>query len=140
MSRHRGWSSAVPFALLAVYWSLCFLLTHVPLPRNVSRSLFHVPHQDKIAHFLLYAGLAALITWILHDLSGRRRVVAPALYAILLAAVYGALDEWLQSFVPSRSADPFDWLADVAGASLGATAIGLLAMVRSAERRADATA
>lgn len=31
-------------------------------------------------------------------------------------AVYGALDEWHQSFVPGRDADFLDWTADVAGA------------------------
>jgi len=34
-------------------------------------------------------------------------------------ALLGALDEWHQRIVPGRSADVFDWVADVVGAWLG---------------------
>ena len=39
---------------------------------------------------------------------------------ILVFAILGALDEYHQTFTPGRSGnDPFDWLADVLGASTG---------------------
>ncbi len=41
--------------------------------------------------------------------------------AILLAAGYGAIDEWHQSHVPGRIASIADLVADAAGAALGAT-------------------
>jgi VanZ family protein len=51
--------------------------------------------------------------------------------AIVLATLYGATDEFHQLFVPGRSADRYDVLADCVGATMG-TAIGWLA---SAARR-----
>ena len=39
--------------------------------------------------------------------------------AIALASLYGATDEFHQSFIPERMADPADWLTDTLGASLG---------------------
>lgn len=47
-----------------------------------------------------------------------------AVIAIVVAAAYGASDEIHQMFVPMRSADPLDWLADIAGASLAVAAYG----------------
>jgi VanZ family protein len=43
--------------------------------------------------------------------------------ALVLASLFGASDEWHQLSTPGRSgADFFDWLADTAGAILGALA------------------
>jgi len=39
--------------------------------------------------------------------------------AVLLVTVYGVLDEFHQHFVPGRSPDIFDVMADAAGAMLG---------------------
>ena len=40
-----------------------------------------------------------------------------ALWAVVIAAGYAGLDEFHQSFVPSRTASPWDALLDTAGAS-----------------------
>lgn len=76
-----------------------------------------VPHSDKIAHFLLYAVLCALCVRALRrePLEFLRR---NALWlALVWTAVYGASDEWHQSFVPGRQPDVADWVADVIGAA-----------------------
>jgi len=41
-----------------------------------------------------------------------------AIWAIVIAAGYASLDEFHQSFVPSRTASPWDALLDTAGASI----------------------
>ena len=41
-----------------------------------------------------------------------------AIWAVAIAAAYGSLDEFHQSFVPSRTASPWDALLDTAGASV----------------------
>lgn len=70
---------------------------------------------DKVAHFAMYgilgllAGRAARQTW--HRL-GWGWFVAGGL-------ILGALDELQQYFIPSRSSDPMDWLADAAGYLIG---------------------
>jgi VanZ family protein len=81
---------------------------------------------DKLAHLLLFAVLAALLY-----LAGVR---APL--AALVAAAYGLTDEVHQMFVPGRSPDVRDWLADALGAMLGAWAVRRWEVAR--RRRAQA--
>uniref|UniRef100_A0A7C5ZZU9 VanZ-like domain-containing protein n=1 Tax=Thermus tengchongensis TaxID=1214928 RepID=A0A7C5ZZU9_9DEIN len=70
-----------------------------------------LPHPwDKGAHFLAYLLLGFLL----------RLGLGRFLPAFLLAALYGALDEWHQSFVPGREAFGWDLLADALGAWAGA--------------------
>lgn len=85
---------------------------------------------DKVIHLAVYAVLGALSA---RALAGGLRTVTPraAVLAIALSALYGISDEWHQSFVPGRTADPMDVAADVAGAALGACA--LLAVRRTRE-------
>ena len=48
-----------------------------------------------------------------------------ALWAIAIAAAYASLDEFHQSFVPSRTASPWDALIDTIGASAAQIAMRL---------------
>jgi hypothetical protein len=86
-------------------------------------------HADKVAHGSVYAALGAAC---LHGLSpgGRPRMAAAAL-ALACCLVYGASDEWHQSFVAGRSPDALDWVADGAGGLVG---IGVLAALRRRAR------
>lgn len=68
----------------------------------------------KFGHVTEYAILAALLYRALR----RHRERALAL-AFIVAAVYAALDEFHQSFVPSRTGSPMDVLIDCAGALVG---------------------
>ena len=94
----------------AVAWAaLLFGLSSLPAGATPSSPL-SFPGDDKVVHAVLYAVLGALLRVAL----GR---TGPA---VVLAAAYGATDEFHQSFVPGRDADLFDWFADVVGAVLGA--------------------
>jgi hypothetical protein len=79
--------------------------------------------SDKILHTLAFGGLALLLVraaaffWPQTSLGNR------LLLGALGSSLLGALLEVCQAFVPYRSSDPFDWLADTLGASL---AVGLL--------------
>ena len=68
----------------------------------------------KCAHLTEYAILAALVYRALRV--HRERVLVPA---FLLAAIYAALDEFHQSFVPSRTTSPWDVMIDCFGAAIG---------------------
>lgn len=85
-----------------------------------------VPSQvttfDKIAHFTMYAILAALLTRHISEATGRWRAAA---LAIVIAVVFGAVDEWHQRFIPGRSTELADWHADSLGALAGATIMAL---------------
>ena len=88
------------------------------LPGNMS---------DKSGHSIGYGLLGGLL---LRALSGGRvrGVTWPgAIAAIALATLYGVTDEFHQLFVPGRSADRYDVLADCIGATLG-TALGWVAV------------
>ena len=75
---------------------------------------------DVLAHAAAYTVLGAAT---LRGLAGARRAAATAraaLFAAVLAAAYGMADEFHQSFVPGRTAELRDVLADALGAAAGA--------------------
>lgn len=63
------------------------------------------PLSDKVFHFAAYFVLGLALS-----LAGLRPAAATA-----AGWAYGASDEVHQRFVPGRSADPLDWLADALG-------------------------
>jgi VanZ family protein len=72
---------------------------------------------DKVVHAFAYAVL--VFTLCLGAGKFRRHV----LWAVPIAiALFAASDEWHQSFVPGRTCDPFDWLADMTGTGLAVVA------------------
>ena len=100
----RGWVGWVPAALWA---AVLFLVSHQP-SLNVDLS----GGRDKIAHFGAYLVLGVL-------LAAGRGPEARALWLILLGSLYGIIDELHQSFVPGRSADVWDVVADILGVATG---------------------
>ena len=88
-----------------------------------------LPHVDKVVHFALYAVLGVLLARAILATVVRR--ARPRTMAVALAGMAGfaALDEWHQRWVPGRSADFPDWVADVAGGT-----VALLLAARLAPR------
>lgn len=82
--------------------------------------------SDKSGHSIGYAILGGFL--LRAFAGGRLRGVTwpRVVVAIVLATIYGVSDEFHQLFVPGRSADRYDVLADCIGATAGA-AIGWLA-------------
>jgi VanZ family protein len=74
-----------------------------------------IRNSDKIAHFGAFGLLATLVCRLGLGWRG-------AVWGLTMASAFGATDEWHQSFVPGRSSDVFDWIADTLGAAL---AVGL---------------
>jgi VanZ family protein len=77
-----------------------------------------VTNADKVGHLAMYGVLGWLTMWAALPQGAWRRAALVALVAI---SSFGALDEWHQQFVPGRSQDRSDWLADTVGAALGIT-------------------
>ena len=67
------------------------------------------PGADKVVHCILYFGLGTLLQLALN----KRTVV------FFLGVTYGILDEIHQLYVPGRSCDPWDMVADGAGILIG---------------------
>lgn len=92
-----------------------------------------IPRGDKLGHLLLVGTLSWLLNLMLEE--GRDPARRPRLLpgcAILLVVM--TLEEGSQAFIPHRSFDPFDWLANVAGIFGG----GMLARMRGGGTRATA--
>ena len=76
-------------------------------------------------HVVAYAGLAALAARATSR--GLRNVSWRAIgAAIFIASLYGVFDEYHQMFVPGRTFDAYDMLADALGSVVGAGAWGII--------------
>ena len=98
MRRLLAWLPAVAWALVIFNLSS---QSRVPGP--------DVPGIDKVAHFGAYALLGWLAVW------AADRSALPLAVGAVLGVLYGATDEVHQMYVPGRSPDVRDWVADAAG-------------------------
>ena len=104
-----------PTTTLVAYWLCALLVTHVPPLRA------HDPDQppglpwDKLVHFTGYATLAWLL---MNALTARRRLGLSLLLTIGCVAVYGVVDELTQPPF-GRTADVWDYAADLLGLAFG---------------------
>ncbi len=85
-----------------------------------SSSLKHAPAldqplSDKAAHAVFFGILSLLLFRAFHRVAAFSWGRA-ALLAVVITSLYGALDEYHQSFVPMRSLELADWVADTMGA------------------------
>lgn len=104
MTRLRRWAPAL------LWMAAIFAVSHrptVPLP--------DVSHADKVSHALAYAVLGVGLAYALHRPDGG----AWRGWTIALGWLYGASDEIHQSFVPGRSPEVADWVADAVGVVIG---------------------
>ena len=101
-----------PLAVLgALGWmGVLFWLSAQPdLPSPVE-----LPYGDKLSHFTAYGILSGLYLLSMRRCGGYS--LGQVLLAAVLATLYGISDEWHQSFVPGRSPDVWDVVADASGA------------------------
>jgi len=72
---------------------------------------------DKLVHMGVYGLLAALAyISLIHQEKYPKLLKHAILFTILVCAVYGAVDEFHQYFVPNRDCEFLDWFADFLGA------------------------
>ena len=126
--RLKQWLPAIAWAILiswastdtfsTAHTSVVFLpLLHWLFPHasaeTIERLHFFI---RKSAHFTEYFVFSFLL-W--RSLRGQHRgwQIRWAIAALAIAAGYSALDEFHQSFVPSRTASPWDSLIDTSGAA-----------------------
>jgi VanZ family protein len=91
----------------------------------------HVPFADRGVHFVEYAGLGWLIARAVQVTWGPRGMRG-SMVGVLLGVALGLLDEFHQLFVPGRSAEIFDLVADTLGVC---AAVGLHALWTTRLRR-----
>lgn len=83
---------------------------------------------DSLVHFLEYAVFAFLLFRSISHLSSKLRLPLAALLSLLALSIFAVADEYLQSFIPGRTSDVYDVLADLAG---GVAVILLLLLIYS---------
>lgn len=111
-ARVARWLPALAWMGLISYWSG---QSELPIDHpRVARMLLGMQHP--LAHAAAFGVLALLLRG---ALAGRR---GGGLWAWGIAAAFGALDEWHQSFTPRRAVELSDWLVD-AGAAAAAVAL-----------------
>ncbi len=117
-----------PWVAVAVYQALIFYLSSQPDPLPALTASM----SDKVLHGIEYGGLGLLLAAALRASGvGARRAW---LLAFAGASLYGASDELHQLFVPGRSCEALDWLADTVGGAAGASV--LTGATRTRARRA----
>ena len=119
LEQRKIWLVYLP---LALYWIILFTATTLP-----GNQLPDLHLSDKIEHFSAFFILAVLLNLAL--IFQRKSFVLfkyAALVTIVITLFYGAIDELHQIFIPGRSADIRDWLADSTGVILGVFILNLV--------------
>jgi VanZ family protein len=112
----------VVYQLPALLWAVVIAIgTSIPGEDIPDMPIFS---EDKLIHFGLYLLLALFAYRAFHQ-QGRFPVLRkfPGGSTIAVIGIFALLDELHQLFVPGRSCDPFDWMADVLGACVFVMAI-----------------
>jgi VanZ family protein len=105
---------------VALYAGAIFFWSSQSHPEEQLPSFLLKDVSDKVLHAVEYGILAVLcyraFRWAAGPAVARQAVVS----AIVAASAYGVTDEVHQFFVPFRESSWLDWLADTAGAAIGA--------------------
>jgi len=125
------------FLTLAIAWTgVIFYLSSQP--SIDTPSLF--PGQDKLFHMIAFGILGFFLMGGMKTTSNGYRT-GQVWLVVVLVVLYGLLDEFHQYFVPGRTMDIYDALADAAGALLGAWTMYYLVrmLARSSRMRSAPT-
>ncbi len=106
--------------LLLAFFSTMLALGAIPGNANALSDRF----GDKLLHLLAYGFMAALC---FHALRGRR--LTQSLISLLIIALFGLIDELVQSLLPYRNASLLDWCFDIAAAMAVIIFLNLFAVV-----------
>ena len=116
-----------------LYMGLIFYLS--------SKSDISIPSElsDKSWHSIGYTGFAIVIVRALSGGLPARITTTTAMLAVAIATLYGITDEFHQSFVPNRTSDVHDLMADAVGAAIGTFACWLWGILFAAPRASEGT-
>ena len=107
-----------------------FLVSHSSSPPEPPGTL-----SDVGAHGIAYAGLGALMLRGVAGARWSRVTVGTAAVSAVLTILYGMTDEFHQSFVPDRTAEVRDLIADATGAVTAAGSIWAWSIVLAIRHR-----
>ena len=128
--KYKHWFPAVLWMAL-IFWMLTGTFSHrntapviEPIIRyfapSASALQVYNAHESvrKLAHVIEYFTLGILLFRAFERGSGERRIWRCAFYSIFVAVLYAACDEYLQLFIPTRTASLRDVSIDALGVFL----------------------
>jgi VanZ family protein len=115
------------WGLVILYLGMVYFLSSLSF-RNIQSPF---PFYDKIFHAVEYAVLAVLLYRALYISLAKHLLRFVGIAVVFLSIVYGILDEFHQSFVPSRFPDFYDLVANTTGAIIGTIGIGLFLSIKN---------
>ena len=98
--------------LLTIWIIFVFILLTIPMPPAASAVVNDITFSDKVVHFFMFGIFSSLLIYSYRD---RYKNNALFLMSILLGAVYAALGEFIQSFLPTRTSSLNDFYAGALG-------------------------
>ncbi len=112
--KHPDLNRVAPFA-----WALAlFIQSSIP-GDNLEFIPKLFPDMDKMIHAAIYAVFGWLIVAAFPKNWVRRVPWRTLALCVLIGSLYGASDEWHQSFVTGRSSSIIDWVYDTFGTAVG---------------------
>ena len=136
----RLWALRLATTAATIGWMLAIFLLSSKAPDELpplETFSWMGASRDIAGHLVLFGVLGSLLlaatwSWVRRPGSLLRLVIL----TVTIGTLYGALDEYHQSFVPGRSATISDVLVDGIGATVGAISIGYVvaALTRRGQR------
>ena len=118
---HKEYTIYIP---LTLYWVILFIFTSLPASRVPD-----VGVNDKIEHYTAFFILGCLLILMFYYQDGSKFWKKHFnLGTLFLGMFYGAFDELHQKYVPGRSCDLYDWIADTCGILI---AIGFMFLLKT---------
>ncbi len=108
------------WAPVVLYAGMIFYLSAQSHPDEQLPSFLLKDVSDKVLHAVEYAVLGGLCYRAFRRGVSGQVASHALLFAIVTASLYGVTDEAHQFFVPFRESSWQDWVADTAGATIGA--------------------
>ncbi|HEY9677335.1 MAG TPA: VanZ family protein [Drouetiella sp.] len=123
---------AFRWLLVALWMCVIYAFSNQAHSGEITERLLHganVPIR-KCAHMFEYAVLYWLVRWAALGIK-RPTLIVPGFLAFCVTLLYAATDEWHQSFVPGRSAQPQDVAVDMAGAVIASFLVPYFFVLKS---------
>jgi len=114
---------------ILLYCLLIFIQSSHPAPDITPRW----PYFDKVLHFTAYALLGALFLRAFKTTRIKHHLKLIFALSVLFSSLYGISDEIHQSFVPYRTADVIDALADIIGSIIGVYIFYQISILKNAK-------
>ncbi|HIA13529.1 MAG TPA: antibiotic resistance protein VanZ [Nitrospirales bacterium] len=108
------WETVLAWLVFLGYATVIFYLSSQSEPPRLPFPVF--PGLDKIVHACEFGLFGLVVFWAVGCSFQTLSVRSKGIVSVVISVLYGVSDEIHQTFVPMRLGDPFDVLADAAGA------------------------